>query len=1382
MRSRIVCAAAIILGVSALARKRVVDFRSSGATLLLAAITVFVALYAVIDPSTGDRKTAEFSEALRWIAALAAFVGAANIRGPVSAFRTLRTTLLAIAFVSLIGVATFSNNNHSPMLAVGGFCDKQLLAAMLAMFVPAAVAMILLGRGKSRLLAGAVLLILLIGLALTFNRTSWISSSLGVVVVLSLLRGSTIWRSRVSIIFSRRTAIAAIIMLGLCVVAIENSRFSGSLSPRVALGSMLWRSHAASAAFSFSKSAPLVGNGPGSLGFELQSHGFLHVPQTLVAYLGLNAHAHNTYLEMAADLGWPATVAYCALLLVLIRNFLRGFRHCRSERQCIVLISGFGALIVYVVDSLANPAWQYAAISVPFWMLIGVGAGAITPRARATAFVRLGFPTVSPPRWAIGMAAAVMIGLCPLKSSGNYYGSWQYSGTGNWTDPTQQYWAYTPGDRPSYPNSPDVDVFISSGNVTLNTSVTVDSLMLGDGWDVAQFPVTFTYDGNATFTQSGGSSSLGTLEIAAGTDSTAFVGLTAGTLTASITTIGVGSGCLGTFTQSGGSSSLGDLQLGVATNSTGVVSLTAGTLTASTTVVGEGGSGTFIQNGTLALSNLGGLAIGDGGAGTVLLQAGSLTASSTSVGLFNGPGTLSQSGGSSSLGDFYVGEFSPGYASLSGGTLNASFALLGDLGTGTLIQNGSTSFANVGSLYIGAAASGVLNLSAGTLTASSTTVGDGGIGTFLQSGSLSISNLGTLLLGDGTGSTGTVMLSGGSLTANTAPFSTGAIVGDGGTGLFIQSGGSSNLGNVTVAYGSTSLGTVSLTAGTLTTNSIVVGQGGSGTFIQNGGVSSLGGVTVGYSGAGTLLLQAGSLTAGATIVGFGGGATFSQSGGSSSLGDFYVGDSSPGYASLSGGTLVASFTVVGDSATGTFIQNGSTSFANVGSLYIGASASGTLNLSAGTLNAVSTIVGEATAGTFTQSGGTSSLGALAVGSIGYLSVTSSTASASVGTIAADGTLTVANGTFSVPGGTLTNSGFIEASGTFSNILTGTLSNSGTVSANASVASFGGSLTNNPGSTFGVYGLAIFDGPVVGAGAFTGSGTLDFISVLNSTQPLVFGGTAVVGLSSTANVPTVQVRNLQVAGTLNFAGSGTAGTGSISSLLISSGGRLNLNTNGLVIEYGNGTSPVGDLSFARTARNYPAGSIQSYAQTAFNGFAWNGPGISSSYAANDPNGLTAVGIADENDLGDVYPGDYTVADGGPGTWMGQPINDTNNVLVRMTYYGDGNLDGVVNRLDVTALSQGYSGLAGYVGWSDGDYTYSGDITKVDVSLLAQSYLFQGAPLGDAITSGQAQYLLALDPDMSPAAKADFQTIAGTPEPASVTLIALAGAGLLRRRRR
>jgi hypothetical protein len=304
--------------------------------------------------------------------------------------------------------------------------------------------------------------------------------------------------------------------------------------------------------------------------------------------------------------------------------------------------------------------------------------------------------------------------------------------------------------------------------------------------------------------------------------------------------------------------------------------------------------------------------------------------------------------------------------------------------------------------------------------------------------------------------------------------------------------------------------------------------------------------------------------------------------------------------------------------------------------------------------------------------------------------------------------------------------------------------------------------------------------------FTGPWTLN-----NAASGLGLAGSGTVGLASqTFNESSLTINGGTLAlssATLNLTGTGTTSTSIVN---LSAGGTftvdthssLNIGSESMFIEYGSGTSPVGDLSFARTARNYPANSLQRYAQTGFAGFGWNGPGISSSYAANDPNGLTAVGIADENDLGNVYPGDNTVADGGTGTWQGVPVSDTNNVLVRMTYYGDGNDDGVVNRLDVSALSQGYNGIAGYVGWSDGDYVYGGDITKVDVSLLAQSYLFQGAPLGNAITAGQAQYLLALDPDMSAAAKADFQSIAGTPEPSSVAEVGAAVAGLLARRRR
>jgi hypothetical protein len=306
--------------------------------------------------------------------------------------------------------------------------------------------------------------------------------------------------------------------------------------------------------------------------------------------------------------------------------------------------------------------------------------------------------------------------------------------------------------------------------------------------------------------------------------------------------------------------------------------------------------------------------------------------------------------------------------------------------------------------------------------------------------------------------------------------------------------------------------------------------------------------------------------------------------------------------------------------------------------------------------------------------------------------------------------------------------------------------------------------------------------------FTGAWTQS-----NTAAGLTLDGAGTVGMASqTFNEASLTLNGgtLALSGaTLNLVGSGTTATSVVN---LSAGGTftidahsaLDIGSESMFIEYGSGPSPVGDLSFAHTARNYPAGSLQRYAQTGFAALNWNGPGINSSYAANDSDQLTAVGIADENDLDDVYPSDNTFNGGGTGTWQGVAVTDTNNVLVRLTYYGDGNDDGVVNKFDVAALGLGYSGLAGYIGWSDGDYTYSGYISKLDISLLADGYAFQGAPLGNAITAGQAQYLLALDPNMSASAAAMFQAIAAgqTPEPSSVAVLGAAAMGLLSRRRR
>jgi hypothetical protein len=531
--------------------------------------------------------------------------------------------------------------------------------------------------------------------------------------------------------------------------------------------------------------------------------------------------------------------------------------------------------------------------------------------------------------------------------------------------------------------------------------------------------------------------------------------------------------------------------------------------------------------------------------------------------------------------------------------------------------------------------------------------------------------------------------------------------------------------------------------------------GAGGTFIQNAASSSFGTFYVGGVGS----LTSGTLTAANTDI----NDNFAQSGGVSNLGVFEVTD---GIASLTGGTLNATASTI---SFGAFDQSGGT--AGLGTLVV--DTEGVATLTAGTLTATATNVGFAS---YEQSGGVAKVGTLAISGSGFGYVDGGSFTATSIAVSGNGSkFEQATGISSLGTLEVETLGFALLSGGSLTATATTVSSGGEFEQMGGSSSLGslqvGTGTTSNGEVVLVGGLLNATSTVIGGtghNAYYQGGSL---SVAN-LGPLEINSLGFASLGGgTTNVASFQVAGTIdiVAGTLAITGAGSLGGSSITSagLSISGTGVLDVGSSGVVIEYGSGASPVGDLSFARTARNYPANSIQRCAQTAINGLNWNGPGISSSFAENDPNGLTAVGVADENDLLNVYPSNYTVAGGGNGTWMGQSINDPNNVLVRMTYYGDGNLDGVVNRLDVSALSQGY--------------TYSGEITKVDVGLLAQSYLFQGAPLGDAITSAQAQYLLALDPDMPADVKADFESIGDTPEPTSAGLLAIGAVGLLGRKR-
>ena len=68
--------------------------------------------------------------------------------------------------------------------------------------------------------------------------------------------------------------------------------------------------------------------------------------------------------------------------------------------------------------------------------------------------------------------------------------------------------------------------------------------------------------------------------------------------------------------------------------------------------------------------------------------------------------------------------------------------------------------------------------------------------------------------------------------------------------------------------------------------------------------------------------------------------------------------------------------------------------------------------------------------------------------------------------------------------------------------------------------------------------------------------------------------------------------------------------------------------------------------------------------------------------------------------------------------GQSV-DGSSVLVRYTWSGDANLDGVVNALDFNALASNFGGASNRF-WYQGDFNYDGMTNTADFNALASNF--------------------------------------------------------------
>jgi autotransporter-associated beta strand protein len=308
----------------------------------------------------------------------------------------------------------------------------------------------------------------------------------------------------------------------------------------------------------------------------------------------------------------------------------------------------------------------------------------------------------------------------------------------------------------------------------------------------------------------------------------------------------------------------------------------------------------------------------------------------------------------------------------------------------------------------------------------------------------------------------------------------------------------------------------------------------------------------------------------------------------------------------------------------------------------------------------------------------------------------------------------------------------------------------TVNGNETIGSLAGAST--AGTTSIGSGLTLTTGGNNASTTFAGtiSGAGNLIKAGNGTMTLS-------GTNAYAGTTTVNAGTLALGRSMTSSSSLTVASGATAKLLPGHDKALATNT---ITTSGTGKLDITDNSVV--VRSSTLAAVKSLIATGFNGGNWQGAGITSSSAA--ANSLTAIGFASNGVLG-------------RSTFAGVTGLDSNDVLVKYTYYGDADLSGAVNLDDFTLFLNGYQNAGNT--WLLGDFDYSGQTTLDDFTLFLSAYRSQGAPLS------QLEEMINAVPMTGAERAAMLAAVAAVPEPATGAValtIAAAGLGLRVRRRR
>ena len=244
--------------------------------------------------------------------------------------------------------------------AVGMYDHHLTFGNMMSLVFCVTLGLVFSSQGRNRLIAAAAAFAIFLGIVFSYARSAWIGLVAGL-ALFAYLKGRRIF-------VATAAAGAVVLMLALGVSPSLRERFSSSFNSAQNLERLyIWKTSLAMAA-----DHPFVGIGPGVYRQVVEGYREGYNIRWTTA-----SHAHNSFIMVAAESGWPALALFLALLAAALWGPGARLRHLDASSVDFSLLAALlSGMAGFAFSSFFQHNFGDAEVVTTFWFIVATAAGA----------------------------------------------------------------------------------------------------------------------------------------------------------------------------------------------------------------------------------------------------------------------------------------------------------------------------------------------------------------------------------------------------------------------------------------------------------------------------------------------------------------------------------------------------------------------------------------------------------------------------------------------------------------------------------------------------------------------------------------------------------------------------------------------------------------------------------------------------------------------------------------------------------------------------------------------------------------------------------------------------------------------------------------------